>query len=123
MSDCLLVLHFNSFRLQENNNCKLVILLLGNKGIFIISNTHKHSGLCFFIEILFKVTRHLCCKNLCYFLKHTVEQEKFATGNFRDFRWQAIRVQESFANLVVDDLLGFQVIFMSRKFSRTSRFS
>ncbi len=29
---------------------------------------------------------------------NTVEQENFATGNFRDFRPQAIRVQEIFAN-------------------------
>ncbi len=52
----------------------------------------------------------------------TVEQENFATGNFRDFRPQAIRVQEIFANFWLRDLPSFKYskteIFMNTKISR-----
>ncbi len=40
---------------------------------------------------------------------NTVEQEIFATGNFRDFRPQAIRVQEISANPEVEDLPSFKI--------------
>ena len=36
----------------------------------------------------------------------TVEQENFATGNFREFRPQAIRVQEIFANFLIAEVLA-----------------
>ena len=40
---------------------------------------------------------------------NTVEQEIFATGNFRDFRPQAIRAQEIFANFLIEELLSFKI--------------
>ncbi len=39
----------------------------------------------------------------------TVEQEFFATGNFRDFRPQAISMQEIFANFWLEELLSFKM--------------
>ncbi len=63
--------------------------------------------------------------NIWYFSQlSTVEQENFASGNFRDFRPQTIRMQDIFANLGVEGLLSFylnQEIFTGRKFSRISR--
>ncbi len=39
----------------------------------------------------------------------TVEQEIFATGNFRDFRAEAIRVQENFANQEIEGVISFKM--------------
>ena len=39
-------------------------------------------------------------------MQNTVEQEIFATGNFRDSRLQTIRVQEIFANFQIAEVLG-----------------
>ncbi len=45
----------------------------------------------------------------CLFICNIVEQEIFATGNFRDFRPQAIRVQENFENFWSGELTNDSV--------------
>ena len=42
--------------------------------------------------------------------QYTVEQENFATWNFREFRGQAIRVQEIFANFWIAEVLSFPTV-------------
>ena len=53
---------------------------------------------------------------------NTVEQEIFATWNFREFWVKTIRVHEIFANFWKVEVFYFtQVIFACMKFSRISR--
>ena len=44
-----------------------------------------------------------------YFPVTTVEQEIFATGNFRDFRAEEICVQENFANWGLEGVFSFKI--------------
>ncbi len=44
-------------------------------------------------------------------LENTVEQEIIVTGNFRDFRPQAIRVEEIFANFQLAEVLMFPTVY------------
>ncbi len=53
---------------------------------------------------------------------HTVEQEIFATGNFREFRPQAIRVEEIFAIRVQEIFANLTNFAKFAKISCTRKF-